>query len=108
MGFDGLSVEKSRWGDGSGPMKDDAVIVSLKALRLDDGAILAGFESLAPARLVDVAIVRFLDPAQHTREWLEEAFALDGGVDGATWSRTEIVSLGEGDPRLLLTRYRRV
>jgi hypothetical protein len=115
MGLERVTVLGARWGaellpdagPAPGPASDPGVLVSLKALRLDDGEILEGLGAAWPACPpgCPVAIVRFLDPEDHTREWLADRFALSGRGGHAGWRRHGVEILGSGDPRLLLTRY---
>lgn len=108
MGLDAVTVQASRWGDGSTVPQAGFAFLSLKALRLDDAEVLAGLAGYRdlPTPLREVVILRFLDPVQHSRDWLEETFAAPDRAGELGWIRTGVETLGEGDPRLLLTRYR--
>jgi len=107
LDLDDISVQQSRWGEEVTSVAGESVLVSLKALRLDDGQVLEGLirQQGDQGMAREVAILRFLDPARHSRDWLEESFAVPERVVGGSWQRLVIETLGHGDPRLLLTRY---
>ncbi len=116
MGLDGVSVLSCRWGDGEISLSTSRVLVSMKALRLTDAEVLDGlgrYDSIGHSSSVDyrpreIGIVRFLDPEEHTQEWLEETFAALDPDGGVSWRRIRVETLGDGDPRLLLTQYRAI
>lgn len=107
MGLDRVSVVASRWGEQvipGAPAASAPVLVSMKALHLEDADVLDGLAAALPAvRPPRVAICRFLEPAQRSREWLEDRFVAGGGV--SAWRLEGVVVLGDDNPRLLLTRY---
>ena len=111
MGLEGVVVLQARWGEAEAPetTRDgvEATLISMKALRIDDEEILRGMLASRQAEALprEVAIVRFLDPIQHEREWLEEKFVARGDQASRPWVQQGVATLGEGDPRLLLTRY---
>ncbi len=108
MGLEGLEVRCGRWGAGPGRLDAlgaPALLISLKALALDDAEILGGLPADATAgHRSRCVILRFLEADMRTREQVEAGFA---GRDGATdpWRRAGAQILGEGDPGILLTSY---
>jgi len=110
MGLDRVTVWPVRWGEQVEELHAPDALVSLKALRLEDHEVLANFPRPGGGagetcpRLV--AIVRFLDPVRRSREELEAMYAVADRPDDLGWRRTGIETLGDGDPWLLVTRYR--
>ena len=113
MGLEDVFVLKARWGEqivlADVQKEAEAVVVSMKALRLGDEEILRGMvESFEVAALPrEVAIARFLDPALHDSDWLEEHFVACDDHANQPWLRGDIETVGDGDPRLLISRYSR-
>ena len=111
MGLESVFVLQARWGEMSVPEEIgncvEAVLVSVKALRLGDEEILNGMtESFGVVPLPrEVAIARFLDPELHDSDWLEERFAARHDTASQPWLQDRIETVGVGDPRLLITRY---
>jgi hypothetical protein len=107
MGLDQVAVVAARWGEQvvpGIPAVPAAVLVSMKALHLEDAEVLAGIKAALPGVTPPrIAVCRFLEPAQRSHEWLEERFVAGGGVAG--WRLEGAVVLGGDNPRLLLTRY---
>jgi hypothetical protein len=107
MGLERTTVWPVRWEAGVDGLTVPEVLVSLKALRLSDHEVLAGFAAREEprARPRRVTIVRFLEPGRTTRADVEERLVeADGGEDRG-WRRGGAEILGGGDPGLLLVRY---
>ncbi|HOX26820.1 MAG TPA: class I SAM-dependent methyltransferase [Candidatus Krumholzibacteria bacterium] len=112
MGLLRAFVLAARWGDAAlaseragGP----GVVVSLKALRLDDSQVIRGLAAAIPdfAAIHELAIIRFLDSEPRSLEELDDTFVDHLGDPETWWFPRGASVLGSGAPRLFLTRYRR-
>jgi hypothetical protein len=121
MGLDTVAVEARRWAgveDGVGGIEARAVSVSMKALRVDDAAVLGGLASIpGGGRVERVTIARFMPPAPGRAEDLGDEMVGDMMVEGVMvedvgssrrpWVRDSVRLVGAGEPSLLLVDYRR-
>jgi len=108
--LDNVVVQAARWGDErlpELPKGADKVLISMKALRLTDAQVLAGYESSRTGDLLpsEVMVVRFMESDESTLASLEGVFVEKGSHSGWCHKSTDI--LGSDNPRLLLTRYGR-
>jgi hypothetical protein len=108
LGLSELRVLPARWGECSLPWDlpvVSGVLVSLKALRLNDDEILGGLQEALRADPwpKTVAIARFLDPQRPDLGDLEPDFVATG--DRRPWRHQRSVVLGADNPGILLTYY---
>jgi hypothetical protein len=109
MGLGEVRVLCERWGEGVVPILagEAGLLISLKALRLTDGELLAGVdrgfvEFPGTARIV---VARFLESSELRQEVVEDMFVLPAGGADTAWRLMGAQRLGEGAPSLLLSMY---
>lgn len=108
--LDTVVVQTARWGEMRLPVVPegtDKVLISMKALRLTDSQVLAGYEASAgdSSRPSEIMVVRFMESDERSLASLEGVFVENGDHSGWCHQSTDI--LGSDNPRLLLTRYGR-
>jgi len=108
--LDNVVVQAARWGEERLPEPSEGasrVLISMKALRLTDAQVIAGYESSArgDSHSTEIMVVRFMESDERSLASLEEVFVEGGNHSG--WCHKSTNVLGADNPRLLLTRYGR-